>query len=133
MEGVIADSSVWIDFFNQEGLAASEYLIESVLANELFICPIIVQEILQGIRDDEKFAFCQEKLQAIPMLKPDIWDASVGGASIYRLLRKRGITIRKPNDCLIAWYAISYDLSLLHNDRDFDLIAAHTPLKVISL
>ncbi|MEQ8878296.1 MAG: PIN domain-containing protein, partial [Cyclobacteriaceae bacterium] len=55
---------------------------------------------------------------------------SIDAAKLYHSLRKKGTNIRKPNDCLIAWYAIHHDLTLVHNDQDFDLIAKHTPLKI---
>jgi predicted nucleic acid-binding protein len=57
-------------------------------------------------------------------------DAAVGAAKLYRNLRKKGITIRKPNDCLIAYYAITNDIELVHNDSDFDLIAENSTLKI---
>jgi len=133
MGAIIADTSVWISFLNGSNDAATHELREAAFSAQLYICPVIIQEILQGIKDDSIFKLCKEQLVAVPMLKANMWDASTGSASIYRQLRKLGITVRKPNDCLIAWYAIAYDLSLLHSDRDFDLIAAHTPLKVISL
>jgi predicted nucleic acid-binding protein len=53
-------------------------------------------------------------------------------ATIYRLLRAKGVTIRKSNDCLIAAYAIEAGLPVAHLDRDFDRIARHTDLAVIS-
>lgn len=56
---------------------------------------------------------------------------SVGTAELYRALRKKGVTVRKPVDCTIASLAIEYDLSLLHNDRDFDHIAEHSKLKIL--
>jgi predicted nucleic acid-binding protein len=50
-------------------------------------------------------------------------------AEIYRNLRVRGITIRSPNDCLIAASAILNGIELLHADRDFDYIADITNLQ----
>ena len=55
-----------------------------------------------------------------------------GAADLYRSLRKNGITIRKSNDCLIAYYAISFAVSLVHTDRDVDLLAKHSGLKVLT-
>ncbi len=52
-------------------------------------------------------------------------------ADIYRSLRRKGITIRKPIDCMIAAVAIENGLLLLHNDRDFDELARHTALKTL--
>ncbi|GHV96211.1 hypothetical protein AGMMS50293_25310 [Spirochaetia bacterium] len=48
----------------------------------------------------------------------------------YRMLRKKGITIRKQNDCLIASYAIRNNIQVLHKDQDFELIAKETKLKI---
>lgn len=59
--------------------------------------------------------------------------AAVSAANLYRTLRKKGVTIRKPNDCLIACYAIQHGVDLCYNDRDFDLIAQHSSLKIFSL
>ena len=57
-------------------------------------------------------------------------EAALGGADLYRQIRKKGTTISKSNDYLIAFYAIFHQAALLHNDKDFDLIANHSPLKV---
>jgi len=131
MEGIIADTSIWIDFFAQIESPKVDKMKRGLLTNQLFICPVIIQEVLQGIRHDKIHKSCEYSLSAIQMLSANMWDASTGAAAIYRNLRKKGITIRKPNDCLIAWYAISFDLTLIHNDRDFDNISRHVPLKVI--
>ncbi|MFO7986872.1 MAG: PIN domain-containing protein, partial [Desulfatiglandaceae bacterium] len=54
----------------------------------------------------------------------------VRAAELYRSLRKRGVTIRKPIDCMISAVAIEHNIRLLHNDRDFDHIAKHSKLRV---
>ena len=54
-------------------------------------------------------------------------------AKIYRVLRVKGITIRKPNDCLIAAYAINNNAYLLQDDRDFTYIAQNSNLKIVKL
>jgi predicted nucleic acid-binding protein len=50
--------------------------------------------------------------------------------NIYRILRKKGITIRKQNDCLIASYAILNNIQIFHKDHDFELISHETKLKI---
>jgi len=57
----------------------------------------------------------------------------VRAAHIFRSLRRKGVTIRKTVDCMIASVAIEHDLFLLHNDRDFDLIAADSKLRVLNI
>ncbi|MDR0909492.1 MAG: hypothetical protein LBM77_06965 [Spirochaetaceae bacterium] len=61
----------------------------------------------------------------------DFFNPKVKSAEIFRSLRTKGITIRKPNDCLIAAYCILNDLALLHHDRDFDPIEKHFGLQVV--
>ena len=88
----------------------------------VFLCPTILQEILQGIKNDKQFRQIKENLIAFNLLKDDAYEMAIKAASLYRKLRKKGITIRKSNDCLIAQYAIQNSLNILHQDRDFDLI-----------
>jgi predicted nucleic acid-binding protein len=52
-------------------------------------------------------------------------------AENYRLLRRRGITVRKTIDCLIATFVIERGFSLLHSDRDFDAFEDHLGLHVV--
>jgi hypothetical protein len=51
-------------------------------------------------------------------------------ASLYRVCRRRGETVRKLIDCLIAAVAIRSNAQLLHADRDFTVLARHTQLTV---
>lgn len=55
----------------------------------------------------------------------------VRAAEIYRALRRRGVTVRRPIDCLIAATAIEHDVLLLHNDRDFDPVEKHAGLRIL--
>ncbi len=130
MGGLICDSSTWINFLNGANSPQEDFLARSIVENQpIFTCPIIIQEVLQGIREDVDYLETKTQIMRFKIIS-DLWiEASIGSADIYRSLRKKGITIRKPNDCLIAWYAIRYGLTLVHNDRDFDIIAKHTPLK----
>ncbi len=57
----------------------------------------------------------------------------LAAADIYRSLRRKGITVRKSVDCMIAAVAIEFDLPLLHNDRDFDPIEAHCGLRAVKV
>ena len=48
---------------------------------------------------------------------------------IIEKLRKKGVTVRKTIDVIIATFCIIEDLTLLHDDRDFNQMSAHFPLK----
>ena len=45
----------------------------------------------------------------------------------------KGLAIRKAPDCLIAHYALAYDLPLLHKHKDFDSIAKVFPIQIIGV
>jgi predicted nucleic acid-binding protein len=130
---IIFDTTIWIDALNGKKTNAVGLLIEKILANEVALLPVIIQEILQGIKDDAQFEKVKENLSGFVVLELDPIESAIGAAVIYRNLRKKGLTIRKPNDCLIAFYAVKFNLKLVHNDSDFELIASNTDLKEIKI
>lgn len=131
MEPILIDTSVWIDFFNgkknKETTIVKEYIEKDY---PFFVCPIIIQEILQGIKEEDDFQNVKEQLLNLDILIIDQLECSIGAAELYRTLRKKGLTIRKSNDCVIAYYSIYFGIQLLHSDKDFDKISKHTALEV---
>jgi len=127
---VLVDTTVWIDFFadrSESHVAALEELIEN--EEDLCLCGIILAEVLQGIRSNEDYGRTKAYLGDLVFL-PMQQATFIRAAEIYRSLRKRGVTIRKPVDCMIASVAIEHDIPLLHNDRDFDYMAKYSNLRV---
>lgn len=128
---ILVDTTVWIDFFGGRSLPHVERLEDFLESGEdLCICGIVLAEVLQGIRSDSAYKRTKdyfEDLVYLPMRR-ETYDRS---AQLYRSLRKKGITIRKPVDCLIAALAIENDIPLLHNDVDFKRIAEHSSLRVV--
>ena len=129
---ILVDTTVWIDFFAARSLphvVALETIIKR--RENIFICGIILAEVLQGIRQDTEFRKTRDLFNALILL-PMPYTVFLKSAAIYRKLRKIGITIRKPLDCMIASVAIENDIPLLHNDKDFQPIEKHCGLKVLS-
>ena len=60
------------------------------------------------------------------------YQVAVQSAQNYRILRKKGVTVRKTIDVIIGTYCILEGLPLLHDDRDFDPMVSHLALKVLS-
>lgn len=89
------------------------------------------------LRNPSRIASLQELeklkdlLLGIARVELDPYAAAIGAGEIFFSCRKAGITIRKSNDCLIAFYCISSNLVLLHRDRDFDLISKIINLKML--
>jgi predicted nucleic acid-binding protein len=131
MNTILVDTTIWIDFFSEKKSKQADILQQLIEEeNNICICPIIYQEVLQGVRDDKTFTEIKRILQNITMINTPIMTVADHAIDLYRGLRKKGITIRKPYDCLIASYAILEDIYLLHNDSDFTQMVNNSKLKV---
>ena len=128
---ILFDTSVWIDYLNKKQNNNVEIL-ENLFAirARVYITPTIIQEVLQGISDQKRFDVTSRLLLAQQILTLNSVEVAVEAANLYRSLRKKGVTIRKPNDCLISVYAIHFNVEVCHNDSDFDLIAQNSNLKI---
>ena len=131
MEKAIFDTSVWISYSkgveNPHTLALENYL--KNFPTKIYITPTILQEFLMGLRHESDFIKYKFQLQSLNSFKSD-WDkTSIDAAKLYFDLRKKGVTIRKSTDCLIAQVAIENDTLLVHIDSDFDLIAKNSVLR----
>lgn len=126
---VLVDTTVWIDFFSAN-LTPQVEALEKLIAEreDICLCGVILTEILQGIRDDAEFKKTKNLLANLVFL-PMPYSAYLSSAEIYRGLRRKGITIRKSVDCMIAAVAIENDIPLLHNDKDFIPIEKQFGLK----
>lgn len=131
MEPAIFDTSVWVDFMNGTENRPVQLLENTIRQQPAFVLltPTILQKILQGLRSEADFRRTQAILNGFQMLAPDWQTISVEAARLYFELRKKGITIRKSTDCLIAQIALRTDVLLVHNDTDFDQISRHTALR----
>lgn len=129
----VVDTSVWIDLFadrDSHQVKVLESLIER--REDICICGVVLTEVLQGIRDEREYSDTESMLVNLIFL-PMTRETLLLAASIYRNLRLRGITIRNSVDCMIAAVCIENEIRLLHNDRDFDLLAAHSELEVVDV
>jgi hypothetical protein len=124
---LLVDTSVWIEVFRKPGRVRLDRIVDF---DDVVTCLPVVQEVLQGFRDERAFHTAREAMYALPMvaspLTRPVFDHAI---EIYRAARRAGITIRSGVDCLIAACAISQSLTVLHHDRDFDLIAKVSSLE----
>jgi len=128
---ILVDTSVWIDFFNGNSTLPQATLRKLLEAEEdVCISSYVLAETLQGFRDENEFKLAKRHLLHLPILGLSIPDAYVSAAKLYRTCRKKGATIRKTADCLIAQTAIEHGMPLLHNDKDFDRIASVSSLQI---
>ncbi len=128
---VVVDTSVWIDFFNNpemEGNSRLEELIRD--QNRAAICGVILQEILQGIREQKSFDLTRQRLLFLPFLE-STREVHLLAASIYRDLRKRGVTVPSV-DAAIAAIAIHHGFPLFTRDDHFTEIARQSKLELFA-
>jgi predicted nucleic acid-binding protein len=130
---VLVDTTVWIDLFRGKATAEAAE-VERLLreGEDICTCGVVLTEVLQGIRADEDYRRTLSRFDELLFL-PMGRETFVRAAGLYRDLRREGITVRKPIDCMIAAVCLEHDASLLHNDRDFDPMAAHCGLKVVRI
>lgn len=130
---VLVDTSVWADLFNGY-LSTEASMLRRLIENEteLFTTGLIVQEILQGISEKKKRAEIRSDLAEFVLISPSL-QTHVEAAEIFAVCRRKGVTIRKSIDCVIAAIALEYDLELLHKDRDFAQITKVVPLKLLDV
>ena len=128
---VLVDSSVWIDFLRNNKTTQTDILTNLILCRyDICICGFIFTEVLQGIRDENQHLKTKSEFLNLVYLSEDFSTFDLA-SSIYRELRKQGITIRSTIDCMIAAIVIQNDVYFLESDKDFALINEHYPLKRI--
>ena len=125
---ILIDTSAWIEFLRNTGSTVCN-LVDELLSEEIAICDVVRMEVLAGARD-ESHLLSLRRLLARPMLIPTETVDYEDAAALYRRCRRRGATVRKLVDCLIASSAIRAGVPILHNDADFDVLARHTELRV---
>lgn len=116
---IVIDSSVWIAYFN--GVISPETDRLDSLLGAMPVCTgdIVLTEVLQGFRRDEDFAIAKDLLSSLPIYNMLNTEMAYKSADNYRLLRKKGFTVRKTIDVIIATFCIENDFALLHCDKDF--------------
>ncbi|MBA3017143.1 MAG: PIN domain nuclease [Proteobacteria bacterium] len=129
---ILVDSSVWIDYFNGLGNRQTD-LLDDMLSNvPILIGDLILAEVLQGFRSDDDFEAAKTGLSILQFREIGGYEIALQSAQNYRLLRKKGVTVRKTIDVIIGTFCISEGITLLHNDRDFEPMVSHLSLKVLT-
>ena len=116
---ILVDSSVWIDFFNGTVCAETDKLNEILGIQEVVIGDLILAEVLQGFRSDTDYKAAKNVLTSLTTYDLLGKELAIKSANNFRKLRKKGITIRKTADVIIATYCIENKIPLLFTDKDF--------------
>lgn len=122
----LVDTSVWIELFRRRGSFKIERFVPF---DEVVTALPVIQEVLQGFRDEGAYRVAKEAMLSLPCIEAPLGiDRFQEAADIYRSARRAGLTIRSSVDCLIVACAIRSQINVLHLDRDYDAIARVSPL-----
>jgi predicted nucleic acid-binding protein len=116
---IIVDSSVWVDYFNGTLTRHTDKLDELLGSEPVAIGDLILTEVLQGFRIDSNYKAAKKLLGSLEIVEMLGAKNAIKAADNYRALRKRGVTVRKTADVIIATYCIEEKCSLLFSDKDF--------------
>jgi len=128
---VIVDTTVWIDYLRGTENAETRWLDRELQRQRLGVTDLVLCEVLQGIRDQGTLARVKADLLKFQVFDSGGVELAVAAAQNYRELRRRGYTVHKTIDCLIATLCLEARHELLHRDRDFDCFEKVLGLRVL--
>lgn len=126
---ILVDTSAWVEFLRDTGSTVCAR-VERALDDDVAVCDPVRMEVLAGARDERHLGDLRRLLARATTL-PTVPAHYEQAAMLYRACRRRGETVRRLVDCLIAAVAIAGDVPILHADDDFATLARHTPLRVV--
>lgn len=127
---IVADSSVWIAALRGDTSSIVDHFATASQDDNILVGDVILLEVLQGARSAAHATLLERAMRRHPVV-PFLSDhMPVKAAENFRLLRSRGVTVRKTIDLIIATYCLEHDHILLHRDRDYDHFATHLGLRM---
>lgn len=124
---ILVDTSVWIEVFRSRRPLDLESVVDF---DDVATCLPVIQEVLQGFRDEAAYRRARESMLSLPIVEsPLAEDVFVQAVDLYRNARRMGVTVRSSVDCLIAACAIRHDIEVLHRDRDYAALAGISALR----
>ena len=125
---VIVDTSAWIEYF-RAGEPCVVARVDRCLDQDLVgVGDIVYCEVIQGIRSSRQRREISSLLLSLPRYEMVGFAIAEKAARNYRLLRSRGVTVRKTIDVIIGTFCAERGFTIIHHDRDFDLMAGHIGL-----
>jgi len=129
---ILVDSSVWIDFFNGVESPETIKLDDTLGLEEVAIGDLILTEVLQGFRTDEDYNLAKGVLTSLTVFDLLGTELAIKSSNNFRRLRKKGITVRKTADVIIATFCIENKMPLLFSDKDFQPFVEYLRLKSVN-
>ncbi len=125
---IIVDSSVWIDYFSGADTRQAEKLDNVLGIKPVAIGDLILTEVLQGFRHDKDYKAARKVFEDVTIFDMLGRQMAIKSADNFRELQKKGVTVRKTADVIIATFCIEQKLPLLFSDKDFKPFVKHLGL-----
>jgi predicted nucleic acid-binding protein len=125
---ILVDTSAWVEFLRDTGSPVCNR-VDALIDGDIAVCHPIRMEVLAGARDERHLTSLRGLLARVSLLPTEPVDYEEA-AALYRACRRRGETVRKLIDCLIAATAVRTSTPVLHADNDFDVLARHSDLHI---
>ena len=128
---ILVDSSVWVDYFNGQDNKQTNTLNDALGVRPVAVGDLILTEVLQGFKDDNDYKTAKSLFDDLIIYDLVGKTMAIKSADNFQALRKKGITVRKPVDVIIATYCIEKKLPLLFIDKDFKPFVKHLGLSAV--
>lgn len=128
---VIVDTSAWIEYFRDGEPDVVAKVDRCLDRNLVGIGDLVYCEVMQGIRSPRRRGDVSSLFLSLPQFDMVGFHIAEKSATNYRLLRSKGVTVRKTIDVLIGTFCTERGFQIVHHDSDFDLMARHIGLDVI--
>lgn len=125
---IVVDSSVWIDYFTGVRNIQTNKLDDALGIRPVAVGDLILTEVLQGFRRDQDYNAARTLFEDVTIFGMLGEEMAIQSAENFRTLRKKGITVRKTADVIIASFCIDQKLPLLFSDKDFKPFVKHLGL-----
>ena len=115
---ILIDTSIWINLLGKKQSANYANELQDLIAGRDIVLTHFQQlELLQGCKSEREWLQLSEYLEGQNYLetKSSTWKSA---ARIFYELRKKGISVRSPLDCIIAQIAIERGVYLIHAARE---------------
>lgn len=129
---ILVDSSVWIDYFSGNGTPEADALDQMLGVRPVAVGDLILTEVLQGFRTEKDYKIAKSLMEELSVFDILGKTMAIKSAENFRALRKKGITIRKTADVIIASFCIENRIPLLFSDKDFKPFVTHLGLSEAS-
>jgi predicted nucleic acid-binding protein len=127
--GYLVDTSAWIEFLRRTGSPTNLEVRRLVheRPSQVALTEPVVMELLAGPTAPAAVARLEKLVGGLPLIPVDALADYRTAAAAFRAVRVGGNTVRSLVDCLIAAVAARTGTTLVHQDRDYELLAAVLP------